>query len=193
MAVSPMDIKHQTFKKSMRGFDCDEVAHFLEMLSGELEQLLKEKNILAEQVDRLTFEVTKYEKLEKTIQETLIRSQKTLEDSRGSAEREASIILKEAEIKADEYLRKIESDKDMLKKDVGLLREQRSLFIARFRALIKSQLEMLNLIETEPAPEDKTEKELKPVTTEMIEKPEPPPQAKPAEEEGDKNFSAKIE
>ena len=48
MKITPLEIKRQQFKKGMRGYDTVEVETFLEMLSNEVEQLLKEnKDMMA--------------------------------------------------------------------------------------------------------------------------------------------------
>ncbi len=42
MKITPLEIKRQEFKKTMRGYDTIEVETFLEMVSNEMEELIHE-------------------------------------------------------------------------------------------------------------------------------------------------------
>ncbi len=190
MNIVPMDIKRQVFKKSMRGYDIEEVQSFLEMVAGQFEELIKENKDLAEQLGRFKFENEKYEKLEKTIQETLINSQKTLEESKANAEHEAKLIIKDAEIKAEQLKRVTENKRDELKKEIVSLHDQKKMFTIRFRSLIKSQLEMLNILESDLETADKTSKEINSVKKEPQERPASAPAANRPDE--GRNFSSTI-
>jgi cell division initiation protein len=165
MNFTPMDIKRQTFKKAMRGYDADEVSHFLEMVAARFDEILKEKNELAERTDRLKFEVNRYEKLEKTIQETLINSQRTLEETRAQAEQEAGLIIKDAEIKAEQIKFEAQKDKEEIKRELIALAEQKKLFTAKLHGLIQSHLEMLKATETEPEPGERSTRVLRSART----------------------------
>jgi DivIVA domain-containing protein len=46
LRLTPLDIKKQEFKRSMRGYDPEEVNAFLEMVAEEFEALHREKNRL---------------------------------------------------------------------------------------------------------------------------------------------------
>ncbi len=50
MPITPLEIRKQEFRKSLRGYDPHEVRSFLEMVSTELENLLRENAGLSEKV-----------------------------------------------------------------------------------------------------------------------------------------------
>jgi cell division initiation protein len=150
MKISPLNIKRQTFKKSLKGFDTAEVTGFLDLLAGQVEELEKEKNAALDDARQLRTEIEKYLKMEKMLQDSLVQSQKSLEDAKKNAEKEVHLAIKEAEIKAhcieEEAFKKVEK----MKREMLILKEQKDTYIIKFRALIKSQLEMIDVIEFEP-------------------------------------------
>lgn len=148
MQLSPMDIRRHTFTKSFQGFDRDEVTHFVEMVAGTTEALASERDALSAQVSELKGSLEKYEKIERTLQEMLLQSQKTVEEARTNAERESMIIVREAEIRASEIKKSAERDLDEMKRSITILRDQKKIYLVKFRTLIKSQIEMLTLLET---------------------------------------------
>jgi len=153
MAINPKEIRRQAFKKSFNGYDREEVRGFLEMVSNEIIELIDKKEGEGERISRLEFELDRYKTLEKTLQETLLKAQQSLELSKTHSEREADIVLKEAEIKAEEMKARAKKEVYALELDMNVLTDQKKAFIIKFRSLIKSQLEMLNILEFEPEDE----------------------------------------
>lgn len=147
ISLTPMEIRHHTFKKRFKGFDVDEVNHFVETAAGCLESALLEKEGLTSEVRELRVRLEKYEKLEQTLQEMLLQSQKTVEETKSNAERQAAIVIKEAEIKAQEIKKETEHELEEMKKSIVILKEQKKMYLLKFRTLVKSQADMLNLLE----------------------------------------------
>ncbi len=56
MNISPLDIRKHEFKKSIRGFDPDEVVTFLDMISIEFENLIRENSLMKEKIVALKCE-----------------------------------------------------------------------------------------------------------------------------------------
>ncbi len=44
MNISPLDIRKHEFKKSLRGYDTDEVTAFLDLISIEFENIIRENS-----------------------------------------------------------------------------------------------------------------------------------------------------
>ena len=53
MPITPLEIRKQEFRKMLRGYDPHEVRSFLEMVSTELESLLRENAGLNEKVKEI--------------------------------------------------------------------------------------------------------------------------------------------
>ena len=64
MNLSPLDIRKHEFKKSIRGYDVDEVRAFLDMASMEYENFVRENALLNEKVKDYNSQLKKYHDIE---------------------------------------------------------------------------------------------------------------------------------
>jgi cell division initiation protein len=144
MKLTPLDIRKQTFKKkTMGGVDPAEVQAFLEMVSGEAEELIRENTSLAERMEGLETKVDDYRRMEKTLQDTLLSAQKTSEELRKNAEQRGDLVVKEAQFKADQIIGEARARLMDLQRQIADLKNMRSGYLAKFRSLLDSHLEML--------------------------------------------------
>src|SRR4030066_257931 len=100
MKLSPQDIKRQEFKKSLRGFDKEEVQAFLEKLADDIDELLKENESLKKELETVNENLAEYRKLQKNIQDTLAKAKESSSRSIESAKKQANLIIQEHELKA---------------------------------------------------------------------------------------------
>jgi cell division initiation protein len=130
----------------MWGFDSDEVNSFLEMVASEFEQIIKQDNDLQTQVKNLEQKLDHYVKIEKTLNDTLLTAQRATDEARLNAQKEAELILKDAQIRAGRYEDDSRRRVHELESEIVSLKTQRDSFLARFRAMLKTQLELLAVI-----------------------------------------------
>ena len=105
MRITPLDIQQKQFKIKFRGFDVEEVYAFLEIVREEMEDLLRENANLKENIQRSENQIREYRDMETTLRETLMTAQQMVEDYRTNARKEAELLVKEAETKADIIIR----------------------------------------------------------------------------------------
>lgn len=129
MRITPMDIRQQQFTvKMFRGFDTQEVDTFLEDLASDYEALLKENSLLKEQLQALEERTRGLEEREKVLQETLVTTQRLVEEMKDQARREATVIIREAEVQADRIIEASRSAEGSLRSEIiGLKRTRRQL------------------------------------------------------------------
>src|ERR1700756_3122562 len=102
MRISPHDIRQQQFTVRMfRGFDPQEVDAFLEDVADDYEALLKETQLLKEQVAAHEERQSGVTERERTLQETLVTTQRLLEEMKTASKREGELILREAELRGE--------------------------------------------------------------------------------------------
>jgi len=148
MKLTPLDIRKQTFKKKgMGGLDPAEVQAFLEMVSAELEELIRENTSLAERMQGLDGKIEDYRRMEKTLQDTLMSAQKTSDELRDNAERRAELLLREAQFKADQIIGEARARLMDLQRQIADLKNLRSAYLAKFRSLLESHMDMLQFQE----------------------------------------------
>lgn len=145
MKISPAEIRQQEFTKKMRGYDPDEVQNFLESLSDELQKLNEENESLKSEVESLTEQINEYKKIEKNLQDTLLKAQENSTKSLEATKKQTSLMLKEAELKASQIIEKARENTNDIRTAVINLREEKDLIISKLKAIVSSQANLLEL------------------------------------------------
>jgi cell division initiation protein len=146
MRITPLDLRKQPFRKTMWGFDPDAVNSFLEMVANEFEGIIRQDNDLQTQVKNLEQKLEHYTKIEKILNDTLLTAQRATDDARLNAQKEAELIIKDAQIRAGRYEDDSRRRVHELESELVALKNQRDSFFARFRSMLKTQLELLSVI-----------------------------------------------
>jgi cell division initiation protein len=126
MKLTPQDILNQQFSIKMKGFGKDEVNHFLMQIAEELEHEILERGQLKNEFERFKEKVTKFEKREDVLRDTLISAQKFSHEIKMNAEREAELVIKEAEIKAESIINNAISRQREIREEIRNLKFKRS-------------------------------------------------------------------
>jgi cell division initiation protein len=137
--ITPMDIRQQQFTvKMFRGFDVQEVDTFLEDVADDYETLLKENTLLKEQLQTLEERTRGLEERELVLQETLVTTQRLVEDMKETARREAALLVREAELRGERALEAARTEEGRIRSEIlGLKRDRR-----RLAESFRSTLEM---------------------------------------------------
>jgi len=126
MRMTATDIRQQQFAvRLFRGFDPQEVDAFLEEMADEMEELTRENALLKEQLIQMEEKSKGIEGREKTLQETLVTTQKIAEEFKENSRREAELILREAHLRAEKVMQDTREEHTKLTAEVGSLRRLR--------------------------------------------------------------------
>lgn len=140
---TPTEIQEKQFKTGL-GYDKKDVEQFLQDLSSDYAALLKENEELSKKVKEQNETVTYYKSIEKTLQKALILAEKTAQDTRATALREAEATEKEARTIANNILAEAKKQNEMLEHKTLNLMQQYDLFKIHFENLLNAQLKLLN-------------------------------------------------
>ncbi len=152
MELSPLEITQREFGRKFRGLDPEEVQTFQEQIAEEMTRLLHESSERAAQIQRLEAEVRVHQEREDSLRNTLITAQKMTEEIKANAKREADLILKEAELKAERLLEQAHRKLAQVQAEIAELQRQRELFASKLRGLLKTHLDLLEVEPQKPAP-----------------------------------------
>ncbi len=142
-----MDITNKEFKRSIRGYDAEEVDEFLDKLSEDYEALYKENSSLKEKITMLNDKLEHFSKMEETIQNTLVLAQNAADQAKSLAQREADLIMKNASESAQRILDKAHQDVLKITEDYDRTKHEFNKFTMKYRNFITSQLETFNFME----------------------------------------------
>lgn len=144
MSITPLDIHNKEFKTVLRGYDRNEVDEFLDFIIKDLEQVFKESAELKDSNHTLKEKLEHYHNLEQTLHNALVVAQETAEEVKASAKREAQLIIREAEMKAERLVDDAIGKVRRMTAELDEMRKQSAVFRARLINLLKAQLEMLD-------------------------------------------------
>lgn len=154
MELTPLDIRNQTFHtKRFGGFDPEEVKAFLETAAKAFEESGRNRTELTERLKIAEERVNYYKQIEKTIQDAAVTMQKTLDEVKRNAEKEGELIVAEAKNRAQHEVENTKREAEDLRSEIEQLKQLRTNYFIRIRAMIKSQSDLLTAMEKEQAPE----------------------------------------
>lgn len=138
MRITPMDIRQQQFTVRMfRGFDVQEVDTFLDDLAADYETLLKENALLKEQLQALEERMRGFEDRERVLQETLVSTQKVVEEMKEGARREAALMVREAEHQGEKIVETARIAEASLQAEITALKRLRRQLAESLRSTIE--------------------------------------------------------
>lgn len=142
MEMTPLDIRNRTFRKGMRGYQCEEVEKFLEEVSQEFESAYKENFELREKTKELETEIGHYRQLENTLQQTMILAQQTAEDVKEAARQEAALILREAEHEKTKIVSEAQKKWEEIEEEIQALARKRDLLRTQLKSFLLAHLDL---------------------------------------------------
>jgi cell division initiation protein len=98
MPLTPLEIQ------KLRGYDTVEVDHFLALVAEELSQRLAELERTERDNRQLRERLSETEKRERQLQDVILRGKKVSDEMIATSQREAQLLVKEAEIHADKLV-----------------------------------------------------------------------------------------
>jgi cell division initiation protein len=159
MKITPLDIQHKVFETQWRGYHKPQVDQFLEELAESVEELTKENMILKEKLSAKDEELSQLKRAESTLTSTLISTQSFVDQLKRGAQRDADLVIKEAELKAEEILSQSRNELVEMRRMISTLKQQRALVLDRLRLTLSS---FHRLVEIEDQPEASFEGEGEP-------------------------------
>jgi cell division initiation protein len=147
MKTSPMDIQRQTFGRSFRGYDEQEVRTYLTIVAEDVAALQLERDALEQELQALRALVEEHRQRESILKNTLLTAQRVSEEIKENARKQAENVVKEAEIQADRLLELAQTRAHEIERAILDLRGQRSSLRTDIRAVIARLTQLLDLQE----------------------------------------------
>ena len=175
MRITPLDIRKQEFRKTMRGLDSDEVYAFLTTVAEEYEAVLSDNKQLRERIVEIEERLKEYKTIETNLRNTLITAERVTNEAKENARKEASLIVRESEVEAEKAAEAIRSNTQQLRREVLELKRQKDNYLTRFRTLLDSHHNVLDGFQEDFANADKEIEEIGQKVEEDLSKNVPPP------------------
>ena len=148
MNITPLDIQQQQFKgKMLGGLDPADVDSFLQIVASEMESLIRENTELKEQSRRVAQQLAELTEREVTLRETMLAAQRITEEMKANAQKEARLIVSEAELKGERIVADAENRLLQLSNQIQEIRRQKAQFESNLKSLLETHLKLLTVDE----------------------------------------------
>ena len=142
--IMPIDIDKKEFSRDKKGYNSREVDEFLDLIVADYEKVLNDNRTMAHKIKALEKQLEEAQKDDNAMVETLETAKKLMADISASAERRAELMMRDAELEAENMLldakvnvRKLNDEHELLSAKVRRLK-------GNFRKMLQAELERLD-------------------------------------------------
>jgi len=144
MRLTPLDIRHKEFGRSMRGYKDMEVDEFLDDIADEFERLFNENIDFKDKLESLEEKVEQYRNIEDTLKKTLVSAQQQAEEQKQNAQKESDLILRDAELKSRSIINDSYAERQKIQRSVSALKQKQEDLRYQLKSVIESYANILD-------------------------------------------------
>ncbi|MDW7675689.1 MAG: DivIVA domain-containing protein [Bacillota bacterium] len=144
MVLTPLEVYNKEFKKSLRGYNEEEVDSFIDKILADYEKLYKENIDMKEALGKSHANLEQYKKIEETLHNSIIIAQQTAEEVKKTAEERAELLNKQAEERAKEIISDAETKVHLVQQEYIDLIKKTRLFKIKLKSFLQSQLDIID-------------------------------------------------
>jgi cell division septum initiation protein DivIVA len=150
--LTALDARRYDFGNALRGYDRGRVDQFREEVADELERLARAHQEYETELRLAREQLRSFRDRDKAINEALVSAQQLRAEIREQAEREAQVLLREAQADGDRQLAVVREELRRAEQELQALWRTRRAYLAQLRHQIERQLTEINSAEAEPVP-----------------------------------------
>jgi cell division initiation protein len=144
--VTIVDIQHKSFKKALQGYDRTDVDAYLEEIMETLEDEAQIRAALEGEVADLKERISHFKAMEETMNATLILAQRTADEVKAHAHKEADLIKAEARIAAEREIASLGSRIEEARRDAQRSMDTAEQAKSDLRSLLMSHLSLIDRV-----------------------------------------------
>ena len=144
MTLDKIDLLDRTFSHSLVGYRRDEVDRLVAEAAESIGRLAEEKMALTRANDGLAREIAEYRAREATLRDTLLTTQRIVEELKGKAREEARRIVEAAKGEAAAIVAAARGQADALAGEIEALAARKAAMTGRFRDMLTAALTLLD-------------------------------------------------
>ncbi len=142
--LRPIDIQNKEFEKKIKGYSCDEVDDFLDLIIQDYDMLFKENQTLKNKIGLLTEAVEHYKQMESTMQKSIDMARQAADDARRNAEMEANAIISKAKLDASYLSRQIDDEHTKRHQEMLSVKNEIEQYKNRIKSVCANMMKMLD-------------------------------------------------
>jgi DivIVA domain-containing protein len=151
--LTSLDVRRYDFGSALRGYDRARVDQFREQVAEELERLTRLTAELEAKARNFHEQLRSFRERDKALNEALISAQQLRGEIRQQAEREAQLIVREAQADAERTLEQVREKVRRSEEELQQMWRRRMVFMAQLRSVVDRQRAELDVLEQESEPQ----------------------------------------
>ncbi len=133
MAITPVEIRHIQLQKGVRGYRAAPVDRLLADIAEDFAEVWRQRADLADEVEKLEQDLQRHRELEGLLRTTLVSAERSAQELKDQARREADNIIAEAHGEARAITRRAAAERERLDRE-----------LRRIQSLLRSALETVD-------------------------------------------------
>jgi DivIVA domain-containing protein len=151
--LTPVDVRRMEFPKAVRGYDKGRVDDFRQQVAEELDRLTRSNQDLDGKVKALTEQLRGFRERDQALNDALISAQQLRADVREQSEREAHLVLREAQGEAERIVQGARIEAMRVAEQIAMLVRMRRGYLTQFRVMLERHLAEIAAEEDVPDPD----------------------------------------
>ena len=123
--ISPLEILAKTFSRRLHGCDPEQVRDFLTRIASKVEDLLRERGELRQQLHRLEQDLSTFRERDAALQQALVAAQESAKCTVEAARHKGQEVVEEAQVLGDRLIEEAHQRTISLEAVIADLRAQR--------------------------------------------------------------------
>jgi DivIVA domain-containing protein len=138
--LTPLDVRRFDFGRALRGYNAEKVEQFRDQVAEELERLGRVNADLDTKARSFHEQLRAFRERDKALNEALVSAQQLRAETREQAEREAQLLLKEAQAEGERIVEAARAEVRRMEAELDSLDRSRRTYLAQMRTLLARQL-----------------------------------------------------
>ena len=146
--LTSLDVRRYDFGRSLRGYNPEKVEHFREQVAEEMDRLARINADLDTKARSFHEQLRAFRERDKALNEALVSAQQLRAETREQAEREAQLVLKEAQAEGERLVEAARAEVRRMEAELDALDRSRRTYLSQMRTLLARQLSEVEASET---------------------------------------------
>ena len=143
--LTPLEIQKAVFSRKFKGYNVDEVRGYLYLVAEEIERVLKQNDELMRENGHLREDLEEHTQRERILKDTLLSAQRVSEEVKANAQKEAELIVKDAELLSERLIAQAMSRVSDLERSIQDLKLERKAVRLRLQSTLDIVQQMVML------------------------------------------------
>ena len=150
--LTALDVRRYDFGNALRGYDRTRVDQFRDQVAEEFERLARSNQELEQKARNFHEQLKSFRDRDKALNDALVSAQQLRDDIRQQAEREASLIVREAGAEAERQLKDLHESIRRAQDELQNLWRARRAYLSQLRQSLERHTAELSAADSEPPP-----------------------------------------